>query len=72
MAVHRLLFLLQISSVKTSTRSENSNKAKTPVPGSGVLAANLLARAWNEAPLLQNAPNLGATKSAAQKWARSL
>ena len=66
----RLLFPLQISSMKMSTRSENSNKA--PVRGSGVLAANPLARAWNEAPLLQNAPNLGAAKSAARKWARSL
>ena len=55
-----------------TTRSENSNHAKPPVPGYGILAANLLARTWNEATQLQNAPSLGAAKSAARKWARSL
>ena len=44
-----LLFPPQISSMNMPTRSENSTKAKIPVPGFGVLAANLLARAWNEA-----------------------
>ena len=55
-----------------STRSGNSGKAKLPVPGCGALAANILARAWNEAPQLQNAPTLGAAKLAARKLARFL
>ena len=40
--------------------------------GNDILAANLLARAWNEASDLQNATNLGVAKLAASKWARSL
>jgi len=54
---------------KVSTRSKDIDKAKLPVPGYGTLAANLLARAWNEAPNLQNASTLGAAKSAAEAWA---
>ena len=57
---------------KMSTRSTENNKAKLPVPGYGTLAANLLARAWNEVPNLQDASNPGAAKSAAKSWARSL
>ena len=55
-----------------STRSVTNNSAKLPVPGSTTLAANLLARAWNEAPSLKNATTLGAAKLASRKWARSL
>ena len=57
---------------KMSTRSTDNNKAKLPVPGYDTLAANLLARAWNEVPNLQDASTLGAAKSAAKSWARSL
>ena len=57
---------------KMSTRSNDNKKAKLPVPGYGTLAANLLARAWNEAPILQDASTLGAAKTAAKAWARSL
>ena len=42
-----------------STRSENNGKAKLPVPGCSALAANCLARAWNEMPELKNTQNLG-------------
>ena len=50
-----LLFSKHVTnSVKTiSTRSESGNKAGLPVPGCCTLAANLLARAWNEAPNLK-------------------
>ena len=53
-------------------RSSESNNAKLPVPGHGTLAANLMARSWNEAPNVQSASSLGAAKSAARKWAKSL
>ena len=57
---------------KMTTRSTYNNKAKIPVPGYCTLAANLLARSWNEATELHSAANLCAAKSASQKWARSL
>ena len=37
-----------------------------------ILAANLMAKAWNFANELQNATTVGATKSAAWKMARNL
>ena len=46
--------------------------SSVPVPGHSTLAANLMARAWNQAPNLQTASSLGAAKSAAHKWAKSL
>ena len=58
--------------LKRQTRSYNDGKAKLPVPGYGTLAVNLLARSWNDATNLQNAPTIGAAKSAANTWARSL
>ena len=57
---------------KMITRSSDSKNDKLPVPGHGPLAANHLASAWNEVPNLQNASTLGAAKSAAKMWARSL
>ena len=54
------------------TRSDTSGDAKIPVPGSSNVAADLLARTWNEATELQNCSNLSAAKSASQKWARSI
>ena len=54
------------------TRSEHSDKAKQPVPGCRNLAANLMARAWNETSQVQNASSLGAAKIAARKWAKSI
>ena len=59
-------------SEKMSTRSTDSKNAKLPVPGYNLLAANLLARAWNEAPNLQNASTSGAAKSATKMWTRFL
>ena len=53
-------------------RSSESKNARLPVPGHSTLAANLMARAWNQAPNLQTASSLGAAKSAAHKWAKSL
>ena len=53
-------------------RSAKSDTAKPPVPGYGTLAANLLARAWNQSPELQSASTLGAAKTAARKWAKSI
>ena len=53
-------------------RSENKNLAKLPVPGYGLLAANLLSRVWNESPDLQKAKSLGSAKVAAKKWSESL
>ena len=55
-----------------STRSENSFKAKIPVPGCRTLAANLLARLWNESPDIQKAETLGAAKKAARNLSKSL
>ena len=52
-----------------STRSQSCSGAKPPVPGNNTLAANLLARAWNEAPCLKNAHTLGSAKLAAKRWA---
>ena len=60
------------SSEKMCLRSSKSEKAKLPVPGYGTLAANLLARAWNQAPELQGASTLCAAKTAARKWAKSI
>ena len=57
---------------KMCLRSANSGKAKLPVPGYGNLAANLLARTWNQAPELQSAITLGAAKTAARKWAQTI
>ena len=54
------------------TRSDTSSAVKVPVPGNGNVAANLLARTWNEAAQVQTATNLSAAKSAAKMWARSL
>ena len=54
-----------------STRSENSQKATIPVPRNNLLAANRLARAWNESNL-HNSVTAGAAKVAASKWAQSL
>ena len=55
-----------------STRSINSYNAKLPVPGCLTLAANLLARLWNESPDIQNAETLGAAKKAARNLSKSL
>ena len=57
---------------KMELRSSNSDKATLPVPGYNTLAANILARIWNEAPKLQHASSVGAAKSAAHEWARTL
>ena len=54
------------------TRSENSCQAILPVPGCKILAANLLARVWNESADLRNAKTLGAAKMAARKFSQSL
>ena len=53
-------------------RSSNSDNAKQPVPGYSTLAANILARIWNEVPKLQHASSIGAAKLAAHEWARTL
>ena len=53
----------------TARRSQFSGKAKPPVPGCKNLAANLLAKAWNSAPLVRRSHTLGAAKLAARKWA---
>ena len=70
----RVLFTKKVQSVSggVSTRSENSCKAKHPVPGCRTLAANLLARLWNESPDIQIAETLGAAKKAAKKLSKSL
>ena len=57
---------------KMCLRSANSGNAKLPVPGYGNLAANLLARTWNQAPELQSAITLRAAKTAARKWAQTI
>ena len=49
-----------------------TTRSKLPVPGCRILAANLMAKAWNETSLLQNASSLGAAKAAARKLAKSL
>ena len=53
-------------------RSARSSKTDIPVPGHGTLAANLLARSWNESTDIQNATTLSAAKTAARKWSKSL
>ena len=53
-------------------RSDLCPNAKQPVPGYGNLAANLLARAYNEVPNFHNVTTLGAAKTAAKNWAKSL
>ena len=63
---------LEYPAQNMSTRSVTNNSAKLPVPGCTTLAANLLARAWNEAPSLKISSTLGAAKLTARKWARSL
>ena len=70
----KLLFPKQTTDIEKNmcTRSESSNRAKLPVPGFSTLAANLLARAWNESSTLQNSSTIGAAKLASINWARSL
>ena len=70
----RVLFTKKVQSVSggVSTRSENSCKAKLPVPGCRTLAANLLARLWNASPDIQSAVTFGAAKKAARKLSKSL
>ena len=69
----KLLFCNQMKiERKISTRSTNSDSARLPVPVCNTLAANLLARAWNEIPKLQTSISLNAAKLAAKNWARSL
>ena len=46
--------------------------ATFPVPGSNLIAANLLAKAWNEAPDLRRASTLGAAKSLVKKWSNTI
>ena len=67
-----LLFPTQTHNHGMTHRSESKCLARPPVPGSDIIAANLLAKAWNEAPDLRSASTLGAAKSAARKWAKSL
>ena len=55
-----------------TTRSENSGKAKLPAPGCRTLAANLLARVWNESPDLRSAKTLWAAKKAGKKFSQPL
>lgn len=55
-----------------TTRSENSDKAKLPAPGCRTLAANLLARVWNESADLRSAKTLWAAKKAAKLFSQSL
>lgn len=43
-----------------SVRSSKSENAKLPVPGYSTLAANLMARAWSEAPNLESTSTLSA------------
>ena len=55
------------------TRSDKSVNAKIPAPGYGTLAANLLAKVWNESPDLQNSKTPAAVaKKAARKFSKSL
>ena len=61
-----------IENISTTLRSENKGLATLPVPGCDVIAANLLAKAWNEAPDLRSASTLCVAKSAAKTWAKSL
>ena len=67
-----LLFPTRTHNHGMTHRSESKCLAKPPVPGSDIIAENLLAKAWNEAPALRSASTLGAAKSAARKWAKSL
>ena len=43
-----------------------------PVPGNNILAANLMAKAWNSATELQTVTMIGAAKSVARKWTPNL
>lgn len=53
-------------------RSINSNKAIQPVPGNRTLAANLMARAWNDAKELHAVETLETAKTKAKTWASTL
>ena len=54
------------------TRSKNAHKATQPVPGNKTLAANLMARCWNNATELHEVKTLGEAKTTARKWASNL
>ena len=60
------------NSEKTITTQSDNDKARLPVPGYCNLAANLLARAWNEETNLRNSTSFSFAKLAASNWARSL
>ena len=53
-------------------RSINSSKAIQPVPGNRTLAANLMARAWNDAIELHAVETLETAKTKAKTWASTL
>ena len=72
--LNTVLFQKKVEKVvgSVSTRSENSFKAKLPIPGCRTLAANLLARLWNKSDDIQIAETFGAAKKAARKLSKSL
>ena len=49
-----------------------STNATQPVPGNNILAANLMARAWNSSTELHTVTTIDAAKSGARKWAQNL
>ena len=57
---------------KRNTRFAESENISPPVPGFHMLPANLLAKIWNTVPGLQTATTLGAAKTIARKWSKSL
>jgi hypothetical protein len=64
--------LFQKQSNLKSTRSATSNEIRPPVPGYPALAANIMARVWNNVPKLHNASTLAAARQISRTWAKEI
>ena len=54
------------------TRFAESMNINSPVPGYPNLPTNMMAKIWNNMPGIQTATTLGAVKSLARKWAKTI
>ena len=57
---------------KRNTRFTESKNISPPVPGFHMLPSNQMARIWNTVPGLQTVTTLGAAKTLARNWAKTI
>ena len=64
--------LFQERKIGRSTRSENSQKIRPPVPGYLNMATNFMARVWNDITELHSATTLSAARVISKNWAKRI